>query len=703
MKKILYMFIICFFVFIVTSCNGGNINDGESLKENQALKDAIESANNYRYSVGYNAIGIYEAFIYEYDKGNIKRTNHNIEYILFYDEEKGQHYINYEKYYFVSESDDDYIQYYNFFKEFHLNKANAANYSKKDNYYVAKSDAIQTEFENVFNNINDEYICKSIKISFEIAELRKFNFVVEYHNKEYEIEIYISDYNEVSFDIPEVPSSGKTTVIDIIYPKEVKVSVGSTLTEIFEDVVFEVIHSNNEIDLIYPNDLMNAKTNYDRNLEGEYYIKYKIDSEHTLEIKIISEAINENNTIMTLQQYGDLNGMTYGLPSIGNSKALVIPVSFIDYKAPIMMKSDLEKAFFGSSSDTGWESLSSYYYKSSYGKLNITGTVLDVYNTGRTSTYYEKKYNSGQDADYEIIKSALEYYDDQINYDEYDSNDDGYIDSLYIVYTTPLDFVNNDTLWWAYTYEYLTEDQEFYDNVEVDFYCFLGYDFLFEQTASGKPITLNTETIIHETGHMLGLDDYYDYDNSVGPSGGIGGGDMMDYNIGDHNAFSKLLLGWVDPIIVTDSQTVNLKSFAETGQCVILLDEFNNTYFDEFYIIDYYTPNGLNSIEAGNQGLFSTDGIRIYHVDARIDPTEKESLINIFKYDNSYTDHRLISLIQASGTNTIKYGKFSTNDDLFKVSTSYVFDKWYTDSKSNFSMFVESILSDGAIVSFTKN
>lgn len=66
MKKILYMFIICFFVFIVTSCNGGNINDGESLKENQALKDAIESANNYRYSVGYNAIGIYEAFIYEY-------------------------------------------------------------------------------------------------------------------------------------------------------------------------------------------------------------------------------------------------------------------------------------------------------------------------------------------------------------------------------------------------------------------------------------------------------------------------------------------------------------------------------------------------------------------------------------------------------------------------------------------------------------
>jgi len=52
--------------------------------------------------------------------------------------------------------------------------------------------------------------------------------------------------------------------------------------------------------------------------------------------------------------------------------------------------------------------------------------------------------------------------------------------------------------------------------------------------------------VIHETGHALGLPDYYDYDDKVGPRGGVGGLDMMDNNWGDHNPFSKWLLGWLE-------------------------------------------------------------------------------------------------------------------------------------------------------------
>jgi M6 family metalloprotease-like protein len=48
----------------------------------------------------------------------------------------------------------------------------------------------------------------------------------------------------------------------------------------------------------------------------------------------------------------------------------------------------------------------------------------------------------------------------------------------------------------------------------------------------------------------LGLPDYYDYDDTTGPKGGVGGWDMMDYNGGDHNAFSKYLLGWIDPLVI---------------------------------------------------------------------------------------------------------------------------------------------------------
>ena len=100
------------------------------------------------------------------------------------------------------------------------------------------------------------------------------------------------------------------------------------------------------------------------------------------------------------------------------------------------------------------------------------------------------------------------------------------------------------------------------------------------------------------------------------------------------------------------------------------------------------------------EGLFSEKGIRIYHVDARIDYTESKSLISIFKFNNSYTEHRLISLVQASGLNTINYNKFSTNADLFKASMSYKFNSWYSSSNVNFIMNVES-LGEKAVLNFS--
>ena len=245
-------------------------------------------------------------------------------------------------------------------------------------------------------------------------------------------------------------------------------------------------------------------------------------------------------------------------------------------------------------------------------------------------------------------------------------------------------------MWWAYTYEYYTEDYEFYDNVEADFYCFFGYDFLFEETASGKYLKLNTETIIHESGHLLGLDDYYDYDDSKGPDGGLGGGDMMDYNVGDHNPFSKILMGWVIPYVVTDSCSIMLDTFCSSGQCILLIDEFS-TIFDEYYLIDYYSPDGLNKLEAGYNGLFSSSGIRVYHVDATLTTEEIYSALDIYKYNNSDTVHKLIKLVQASGKNTIEKGEYSTNADLFKFNKEYTLNSWYSNNNVVFKFNAEAL------------
>lgn len=72
----------------------------------------------------------------------------------------------------------------------------------------------------------------------------------------------------------------------------------------------------------------------------------------------------------------------------------------------------------------------------------------------------------------------------------------------------------------------------------------------------------DAHTYIHETGHILGLEDYYSYANSKeNPEYPVGGLDMMDYNIGDHMAFSKYLLNWISPKEIIGEGEIKIKPF----------------------------------------------------------------------------------------------------------------------------------------------
>ncbi len=528
------------------------------------------------------------------------------------------------------------------------------------------------------------------------------NAVVSCYN-DYQIALTIN--STVTKGITEVKQTGISTNRSTIY-----VLKGTELEGAMENIIVYANYNNGNSETLEISDYAYQCDAYHSNVEDSYLVTISHNGFTTTITVVVGEKQNsgyipEDGSVKVLNDvYGNFN-ITRGMPSVGDVKALVIPIAFTNYPAGPTVKNDLEVALFGTSEETGWESLSSYYYKASYGKLNITGTVLEPYNTGKTSTYYDNLYRRGTDADYLMIQSALEYYDSTVNYADYDLDSDGYIDALYIVYTAPVNYTDNDSMWWAYTYEYYTEDYEYYDGVEADFYFFAGYDFIFEEPACGINLKYNAETFIHETGHLLGLDDYYDYDENVGPSGGIGGSDMMDYNVGDHNPFSKMILGWTTPyVIINGSATIDLESFGSSGDCVIICDNFNGTYFDEYYVIDYYTPDGLNDFESGYSGLFSTDGIRIYHVDATLKTTEVNGIWEIYQYNNTDTTHKLISLIQASGSNSIEIeNAYSSNSDLFKQGTSYQTSKWYNGSKMSFNVEVLTIKDGKATIEININ
>jgi hypothetical protein len=174
-------------------------------------------------------------------------------------------------------------------------------------------------------------------------------------------------------------------------------------------------------------------------------------------------------------------------------------------------------------------------------------------------------------------------------------------------------------------------------------YQFMYEDGYYQRSANGKvewdednePIffpwkdnqgrrTIDAHVYIHEVGHLLGLLDYYSYDRSQGDWGPTGALDMMDFNIGDHNGFSKMALGWIPPSFMIQPGTVVLPSIANQPSLLMLTKLIPTTMMDEYILIEFYQPIGLNqndsqaSFSGRYPRMFSTSGLKIYHIDARI-------------------------------------------------------------------------------------
>lgn len=441
-----------------------------------------------------------------------------------------------------------------------------------------------------------------------------------------------------------------------------------------------------------------------------------------------TEQLTGNKTYLQ-DNFSKLNDgcLANGIPSVGNPKILVIPVEFKDTSLSSLgvSKADIEKGFFGTSADTGWESLASYYEKSSYGALKISGTVLPTYKAKNNASYYNNLYTRNGEGDINILEEVLDHYNSTIDFSQYDYNNDGFIDGIYLVYAHKQDY-EDDTLWWAWqnwaSYMELTTR---YDGKKANYYmwasagfilegidCGDGYDKFDYEAMYSSSLKLNMHTFIHETGHMFGLDDYYDYSDvyNVGPKGGLGGADIMDYTVGDHCPFSKMMLGWVNPIIVLDTVTLEIASFTETGQCIMIPKGFtNNGYFGEYLTIDLYTPTGLNKLDSDY--LFTKTAVRIMQVDATFNYNfDLNNDRSAFKYNNSDTAHKQIRYIEANGTFDIEKNNetYADNDDLFDAgdyfevsNTKWKNLKWYDNTTMNFRISIDKIVNGVATITIT--
>lgn len=434
-------------------------------------------------------------------------------------------------------------------------------------------------------------------------------------------------------------------------------------------------------------------------------------------------------------------------PSVTTSSTVDMPqnyhynsaLGYTTQNASEKIHDDIEATFLGDpgvDTQIQWESLASYFGKSSDGVLTIEGDVADWY----TAEYSAYSYVGGVSSVSSLIDNVIAngtVGGQPIDVADYDGDNDGAIDAVYVVYCHETDYDNN---FWAWVSSYSN------DNLNLNRYMWAGLDFIYDnQTETPKPNTVYSDTFLHETGHIMGLDDYYDYNNTT-EDYGIGGVDMMYSNAGDHNPFSKALFGWANLKVVTyaDDLTIDLNKFEDDNSTIIVTPQWSDDtgIFSEYYMIQYYTPTGLNeyNLTYGWYHTFSEPGIIIYHVDGNLNKngygnpnshivsgniTAESTYANsIFENDNSdsYYDsnhQKLIKMIDAESGELVgdKYELIADaprtsgrgpvgNSSLFQAGddfgiTTYETYSMYDEDYSNFhwTMSVNS-LGDTASLTF---
>ena len=229
--------------------------------------------------------------------------------------------------------------------------------------------------------------------------------------------------------------------------------------------------------------------------------------------------------------------------------------------------------------------------------------------------------------------------------------------------------------------------------------------------------------------------------------------DMMDCNLGDHTGFSKMLLDWVTPYVLKEEGEVTLRPFGESGDLLLVptSNGWNSTPYDEYLLLEFFTPTALNKYDSGktyrfvnSQGkegsftYFSNYGLKVYHVDARLglfesknsgrpfvllDDPELNAKIQNFKnskpadycvdfaFDNSPTSSTepvLYQLLEKNGENTFIDGRPANNNTLFYENdtfgiTTFKDFSFNNGAKLEYYFEIKSISKEQITISFTKN
>ncbi|MGI6223057.1 MAG: M6 family metalloprotease domain-containing protein [Prevotella sp.] len=376
-------------------------------------------------------------------------------------------------------------------------------------------------------------------------------------------------------------------------------------------------------------------------------------------------ASNVQNTgVQRVSSSAIKNMRTSSIPTTGQRKVLIILVQFSDCSFTTMTdaKQHYEDAFNteGYTDDYGTPgSVKDFYRTSSNDLYQPEFVIAGPYTMPNTVEYYGANATStSRVAD--MIVTACEDADDEVDFSEFDTDGDGTVDNVYIIYAGygEADSGIENTIWphsSTIYYKYKSLDG-----------VYLGHYACSQEINGQNGAYTGCGVFVHEFGHVLGFADHYNTEDAYATYT-PGMWDTMDQGSYNHNgyvppyysAFERASLGWLEPEELSLSTTteVTVPNLVNDHRALFVSSTKNPD--TEFFVLENRQPIGFDSYLPGH-------GLLVWHIHYNKFSWSYNTVNNDESHPRVY--------VEAANSEYPPYGgaTFPGNDDIHTRS----FDTW---------------------------
>lgn len=310
-------------------------------------------------------------------------------------------------------------------------------------------------------------------------------------------------------------------------------------------------------------------------------------------------------------------------PVVGNRRVLVILMQFKDLKFKFTSQ-DFDQLFnaLNYCVDGANGSVRDYYNFVSYGQLDLDCDIVGPYTSQMNMQFYGGNTGAGaNDANpYELFREAIENAIRDIDLSDYDSNNDGYVDNVHIIYAGHGEEAGGSpSAIWAH--------EMTFPAIMINGMKITKYSCAPELRGNMGARISRIGPHCHEIGHALGTMDFYDTDYDVNNYyEGTGMWDIMasgswnddGVNPANFNPYTKIYdFGWCKPQILPDNSPIRISPSAEINN----IYQVNTGIDGDFFLLENRAPIYTDQYNPGR-------GLLIFHIGPDIAKRALDNTIN---------------------------------------------------------------------------